>query len=159
MNLNCCSNVVHCNIDMILLRHSIFFISVSVGVLVYLCLIYVICFFIIIFIFITINYIISLRQKSVFFGHVCQKVSRRVLLSFCLIFCQFQPGVAYESVAYKKKHVSSNCNWKKYTLMLTLNFQNCQKSVCWFAEISPALKNSWLHACFRYFQVCISNKA
>ena len=28
--------------------------------------------------------------------------SPRVLLSFCVIFCQFQPGVAYESVAYKK---------------------------------------------------------
>ena len=26
-----------------------------------------------------------------------------MLLSFCLIFWQFQPGVAYESVAYKKK--------------------------------------------------------
>ena len=25
-----------------------------------------------------------------------------VLLSICLNFCQFQPGVAYESVAYKK---------------------------------------------------------
>ena len=24
---------------------------------------------------------------------------------FCLIFCQFQPGVAYKSVAYKKKRV------------------------------------------------------
>ena len=31
-----------------------------------------------------------------------QKFSLRVLLSFCLIFRQFQPGVAYKSVAYKK---------------------------------------------------------
>ena len=29
-----------------------------------------------------------------------------VLLSFCLIFYQFQPVVAYKSVAYKKKLVS-----------------------------------------------------
>ena len=32
--------------------------------------------------------------------------SLRVLLSFYLIFCQFQPGVAYKRVAYKKKHVA-----------------------------------------------------
>ena len=31
-----------------------------------------------------------------------RKFSLRVLLSICLIFCQFQPGVAYKSVAYKK---------------------------------------------------------
>ena len=30
------------------------------------------------------------------------KVQPHVLLSICLIFCQFQPGVAYLSVAYKK---------------------------------------------------------
>ena len=29
-----------------------------------------------------------------------------VLLSFFLVFCQFQPGVAAKSVVYKKKHVS-----------------------------------------------------
>ena len=28
--------------------------------------------------------------------------SLRVLLSICLIFCQFQPGVAYKSVSSKK---------------------------------------------------------
>ena len=32
-----------------------------------------------------------------------QKFSLRMLLSICLIFCQFQPGVAYKSVAYKKR--------------------------------------------------------
>ena len=31
-----------------------------------------------------------------------QKFSLRVLLSFCLVFYQSQPGVAYDSVAYKK---------------------------------------------------------
>ena len=31
-----------------------------------------------------------------------QIVKVQVLLSICLIFCQFQPGVAYKSVAYKK---------------------------------------------------------
>ena len=29
-----------------------------------------------------------------------QKFSLRVLPSICLIFCQFQPGVVYKSVAY-----------------------------------------------------------
>ena len=37
------------------------------------------------------------------FGHVPQKFSLRVSLSFCLIFYQFQPGVAYKSVAYVEK--------------------------------------------------------
>ena len=27
-------------------------------------------------------------------------------LSFFLIFCQFHPGIAYKSVAYKKKHIA-----------------------------------------------------
>ena len=34
-----------------------------------------------------------------------QKFSLRLCLSFCLIFYQFQPGVAYKSVAYKKNQV------------------------------------------------------
>ena len=38
----------------------------------------------------------------VLFRHFCQNFSLRVLLSFCLIFCQFELGVAYKSVAYKK---------------------------------------------------------
>ena len=65
-------------------------------------------FAIIIFIFITINHTISLMQTNLFFRHVCQKFSLRVLLSFCLIFCKFQPGVAYKSVAYKKKACTNN---------------------------------------------------
>ena len=31
-----------------------------------------------------------------------------MLLSFCLIFSQFQPDVAYKGAAYKKKRVSKN---------------------------------------------------
>ena len=64
-------------------------------------------FFIIIFIFITVNHIISLKQTHFLFGRFCEKFSIRVMLGFCLIFCQFQPGVAYESMAYTKK-VCSN---------------------------------------------------
>ena len=56
-------------------------------------------FFIIIFIFVTI--IISLKQTHLFFGCFCQNFNLRVLPNFSLFFCQFQPGVAYKSVAYK----------------------------------------------------------
>ena len=35
-----------------------------------------------------------------------QQFSLRVLLSICLSFCRFQPGVAYRSVAYKKRRVA-----------------------------------------------------
>ena len=69
------------------------------------------------------NHITSWKQTRLFFVHFLeyfllfledkvdkknliifksQKFSLRVLLSFRLIFCQFQPGVAYKSVAYKK---------------------------------------------------------
>ena len=33
------------------------------------------------------------------------KFSFSVFISICLIFHQFQPGVAYKSAAYEKKHV------------------------------------------------------
>ena len=49
-------------------------------------------------------------KGNLFFEHVCQKFSLSVLLSFCLVFCQFQPGVAYESVASKKKRVLVTLN-------------------------------------------------
>ena len=39
-------------------------------------------------------------KKKTNFGQ--QNFSFRVLLSFCLTFCQFKPGVAYEKVPYKK---------------------------------------------------------
>ena len=44
----------------------------------------------------------SLKQTHFCFGQVRQTFSLRVLLSFCLIFCQFQPGVVYKSGVYKK---------------------------------------------------------
>ena len=59
-------------------------------------------FFITIFIFIRINHIISLKQIHLFCGHFCEKFSLRLLLSFCLIFCQFQSDVPYKSFPYKK---------------------------------------------------------
>ena len=73
-------------------------------------------FSIIIFIFIMINNIISSKHKQLLFWTVyfllvknffqvksfCQVFALRCCFSFCLIYCQFQPAVAYESVTYKK---------------------------------------------------------
>ena len=47
------------------------------------------------------NHIISLKQPHLYTWAFL--FSLRVLLSFCLIVCQFQPCVAYKSVAYKKE--------------------------------------------------------
>ena len=33
---------------------------------------------------------------------IAKKFTLRALLSICLIFCQFQPAVAYKGVSYKK---------------------------------------------------------
>ena len=76
-------------------------------------------YFCFVFIFIMINSIISWIQTCLFFClffRICPvlldikwminannfRVSK---VSICLIFCQFQPGVAYKSVAYKKSAV------------------------------------------------------
>ena len=39
----------------------------------------------------------------------CQKFSFRVLLSVCLIFCQFQSGSVYKSGNQKKKKKKKKC--------------------------------------------------
>ena len=84
-----------------------------------------------------INHIISLKQTWLFFSiffrifqisfgryHRWRKwiifkqpnFSLRVLLSICLIFCQFQPGVAHKNVADKKKRESrQNIRNNKHT--------------------------------------------
>ena len=51
----------------------------------------------------------------IFFG--CQNLSLSVLLSIC--FCQFQPGIPYKSVAYKKKKACSEVYCRKASLMLS----------------------------------------
>ena len=78
--------------------------------------------FIIIFIFITVNHIISLTQINLVFGHVNQNFSLRVLLSFCLFFCQFQPGVAYKSVAYKKSIYTLGSSVTLYLIWFVISF-------------------------------------
>ena len=59
----------------------------------------------IIFIFITINHIISLKQKTFFTGHVSLKFSLRLLLSFFLIFFASFSLVLLLKVLVIKKHV------------------------------------------------------
>ena len=49
-----------------------------------------------------------------------QIVKVQVLLSICLIFCQFQPGVAYKSVTYKKACSSTKDTFTKVILTQTL---------------------------------------
>ena len=51
----------------------------------------------------------------------CQKFSLRVLLSICLIFCQFHPGVGYKSVAYETKNAGSEVYCRKASLMLRVS--------------------------------------
>ena len=54
-----------------------------------------------------------------------------MLLSICLIFCQFQPVVAYKSVAYKKKHEMPNGESSYDENLLEIGLQsNSLKSYC-----------------------------
>ena len=96
MLLKCC--LLH--IDMILPRHAIFCIFVSMSTsrsINYM-------------IFLSLSFSFSLQLITwshqnatlAYLGFFYQKFSLRVLLSFCLIFCHFQLGLAYKSVAYKK---------------------------------------------------------
>ena len=117
------------------------------------CIIYVIYFSIIIFNFIAISYIILLKQTNLFLGHSYLKFNLRVLLSFCLIFCQFQPSFAYKNIAYKKGcspfHARLNsvnsrsshrkCSVKKVLLEIS---QNSQENTC--ARVSSLIR---LQAC------------
>ena len=43
-----------------------------------------------------------IKLQALFIWTFCQKFSLSVLFSFCLIFYQFQPSVAYKSVVCKK---------------------------------------------------------
>ena len=105
MSLKCCLSVAYyigkfCYLDMLYFVY--FSLCLRVGLF---CLIYGICFFI----FIAINHIIVDTEKLAFL-HDYQTFKLRVLLSFCLIFCQFYPGVGYKGVAYIKNRVCAKIN-------------------------------------------------
>ena len=111
-------------------------------------------FFIISLIFIIMNHITSLKQTHLIF--FCKflktypiifgqwqgwrrriifkypKFSLRVLLSFCLSFCQFQFGVAYKSVAYIKKVCMS----------LLPSLQYCSQIIRWFIKLDRVFSST-----------------
>ena len=116
------------------------FVSMSTSCSVYVLFMWSI-FFIIIFIFITIKPVISLTLKNLFGGHVCQKLNLRVLLRFCLIFCQFQPDVAYKNVAYKKACIMVREN--SYNNVPLINFKvNYSKLIAGLSGTDNVVKNS-----------------
>ena len=65
-----------------------------------------------IFIFIAINHIISLKQTNLYFGHVRQKFSLRVLLSFCSIFVNFSLVLLIKVLLFKKSVYIRNKKFK-----------------------------------------------
>ena len=87
-------------------------------------------FVLIIFFIITINHrISSISTDTSFSGNVRQKFSLRVLLSFCLIFGQFQPGVACKSVAFKKACNSLAKRSSFRDLFTQANYRKLQRTV------------------------------
>ena len=67
-----------------------------------------------------------------------------MLLSICLIFCQFKSGVAYKSVAYKKKRVCRLCS-VHYILDCTMctSYGNCLDRSCCRSYKMGAITASW----------------
>ena len=123
MLLRCC--LIH--ITIIISRHILYIVYLCP----YLCLgvfmSYLLdLFFIFSPIFIFINHITSLNRRTCFLhifknifyyiwmitwmkkphNFLIAKLSLSTLFSFCSIFCQFQLGVAYKCIAYKKKRLS-----------------------------------------------------
>ena len=69
--------------------------------------------------------------------------SLRLLLSFCLISCQFQPGVAYKSIAYKKKRLPFGYNSENSESVCTLYaLQNRKFSEVFIGRESPRISVS-----------------
>ena len=115
MLFRCC--FIHVNI--IILRHILYlvYLCLSLGLGLFMLYLCDLC-FIFSLVFIVINNITSLKQTHLFFTFFTispnifrrrkqiifkrRKFRFRALLGFCLIFWQFQPAVAYKSVAYKK---------------------------------------------------------
>ena len=91
-----------CLLHKVLPKHSVFCIFIS------MCISRSICFLFLWSVFpLSFPFLLQLPNlietgKLAFFGHFYLKFSLSMLLSFFLIFGQFQPGVAYKSVAYEK---------------------------------------------------------
>ena len=124
MLLRCCLILI----AIIILRHILYlvclFLCLGLGLFMsYLCDL----FFNVSLIFIVINHITTFKQRFLFFLHFLEHLlllfddnvdeesksfsnsknsASGCCLAFAWFFCQFQPGVAYRSVAYIKKRVS-----------------------------------------------------
>ena len=135
MLLRCCL----LNITIIMLRHVLYLVYVypCFGLVLsmsYLCKLFFILSLIFIIIMQSETLVFSTfntnREKRIIFKQ--QKFSLRLLLSLCLIFRQFQPGVAYKSVAYKKVCVPIFI----YKTILKIN------EPIFFPRLPPILKSS-----------------
>ena len=64
-----------------------------------------------------------------------------MLLSFCLIFIQFQPGVAYKIVVYEKSlyFVLLRLHWNLSTILKTSN-NSVGSNVFWYVKVCIFLK-------------------
>ena len=100
-----------CLLHKVLPKHSVFCIFIS------MCISRSICFLFLWSVFpLSFSFLLQLPNlietgKLAFFGHFYLKFSLSMLLSFFLIFGQFQPGVAYKSVAYEKKRLFNHLKY------------------------------------------------
>ena len=99
-----------------------------------------------------------------------QKLILEVLLSTCLIFCQFQPGVAYKSVAYIKSMYSSSVSFIQgrnachFSIIWKHYYDGCfwlRHSFCVisFYGFDNFMSNKGLKNYFYRFFIAISNSA
>ena len=62
-----------------------------------------------------------------------------MLLSFCLIFCQFHPGVAYKSVAYKKGCMCLRVKESLRSMVIPKSFTSLVLFISLFSTINVML--------------------
>ena len=62
--------------------------------------------------------IISSKSHTCLFGHFGKSLASECCFSFCLIFSHFQTGVAYKSIAYKRKSCNHQ-NLKELAILIT----------------------------------------
>ena len=129
MSFNCCLSVAYYS-EALSYRNMLYFVYLPLYLRLGLFMSYLCDLFFYYYFYFHYNesYNLTDTKKLVFFGHVCQKFSLRVLLSFFLNFYQSQPGVAYKSVVYKKSvclnyKIRQNTKPQTYQLHLIIHQQ------------------------------------
>ena len=85
------------------------------------------------------------------------KIQSWVLLNICLIFGQFQPGVAYKSFAYKKKRVLQLFDTCRYLSLVILFLRllvehNASQLPCfWFSSLSRLFTGTFYRSSKSYY--------